>query len=122
MAEEYIKRSDVEAAFRSLDMQDLYLPIHFLELLWDVPAADVEPRQRWIPVTEGLPKRPKNWPRCELRRCYFLVALESGCVKSLGFEFATMEWHTVGSPVTHWMPLPEPPKETDGDEQTAETV
>lgn len=64
----------------------------------------------WTPVTEGLPKRPENWPRCELRRCYFLVALESGCVKSLGFEFATMEWHTVGSPVTHWMPLPEPPK------------
>lgn len=43
MAEEYIKRSDVEAAFRSLDMQDLYLPIHFLELLWDVPAAEVVP-------------------------------------------------------------------------------
>lgn len=76
----------------------------------EVDAADVEPKQRWIPVTEGLPKRPENWPSCELRRCYFLVALESGCVKSLGFEFATMEWHLVGSPVTHWMPLPEPPK------------
>lgn len=83
------------------------VPFSYLQ---NIPAADVEPKQRWIPVTEGLPKRPENWPHCELRRCYFLVALESGCVKSLGFEFATMEWHPVGSPVTHWMPLPEPPK------------
>ena len=65
----------------------------------------------WISVKERLPERPKGWPRCEIRRCYFLVALKSGCVKSLGFEFGDMRWHTTGSPVTHWMPLPEPPKE-----------
>lgn len=93
-----------------------------LKMIEEAPAADVEPRKRWIPVTERLPKRPENWPRCELRRCYFLVALESGCVKSLGFEFATMEWHTVGSPVTHWRPLPEPPKKKTVNEITPEMI
>jgi hypothetical protein len=65
----------------------------------------------WISVKDRLPERPENWPHCEIKRCYFLVAMESGCVKSLGFDFADMRWHTTGSPVTHWMPLPEPPKE-----------
>lgn len=107
---DYIKRSDALEHFGN------YLPGYSIQKddvirgVKELPAADVEPKRKWIPVTEGLPKRPENWPRCELRRCYFLVALESGCVKSLGFEFATMEWHPVGSPVTHWMPLPEPPK------------
>lgn len=66
---------------------------------------------KWVSVKDRLPERPENWPHCEIKRCYFLVALESGCVKSLGFDFADMRWHTTGSPVTHWMPLPEPPKE-----------
>lgn len=47
----------------------------------------------------------------EARVGYVLERVESGCVKSLGFDFADMRWHTTGSPVTHWMPLPEPPKE-----------
>ena len=65
----------------------------------------------WVSVKDRPPERPENWPHCEIERCYFLVALESGCVKSLGFDFADMRWHTTGSPVTHWMPLPKPPKE-----------
>jgi hypothetical protein len=73
-------------------------------------------RPEWISVKDILPERPENWPHCEIKRCYFLVALESGCVKSLGFDFADMRWHTTGSPVTHWMPLPEPPKEGSTDE------
>lgn len=66
---------------------------------------------RWISVKERLPERPDNWPHCAIRRCYFLVALESGCVESLGFDFGEMRWHYTGSTVTHWMPLPEQPKE-----------
>lgn len=64
---------------------------------------------KWIPVSERLPKKPKP----NLRRGWYLVALESGCVMSLGFEYDGRKWFNTASPVTHWMPLPEPPKEGD---------
>ena len=40
---------------RTMDMQDLYLPVHFIELLNDVPAADVKPvlRARWEICSDG---------------------------------------------------------------------
>lgn len=70
---------------------------------------------KWIPVSEKLPKKPDVYPKCELRRMYFLVSLESGCVESLGFDFDDNRWHTTGSPVVAWMKLPEPPK--DGEQE-----
>lgn len=78
--------------------------------LWNALA-----KRRWIPVTERLPEKPDGYPNCEIRRCYYMVSLESGCVKTLGFEFDRNEWHTSGSPVAAWMPLPEPYKPTCGD-------
>lgn len=82
------------------------------KLMFLVDAANqILEAAKWISVKERLPERPDNWPHCAIRRCYFLVALESGCVESLGFDFREMRWHSTGSPVTHWMPLPEPPKE-----------
>lgn len=68
--------------------------------------------QQWIPCSERLPERPKNYPNCEIRRCYYLVSLESGCVKTLGYEFDRNEWQITGSPVIAWRPLPEPFKES----------
>ena len=67
-------------------------------------------KQRWIPVTERLPEKPKNYPHCALRECYFLVALESTAVVSCGYDYENKRWHS-DFRVTHWMPLPEPPKE-----------
>ena len=67
--------------------------------------------EKWIPVTERLPE-PK------FAREWYLVSLRSGCVKTLAFEKGGRTdnlfrpgWHETASPVTHWMPLPEPPKE-----------
>jgi len=64
----------------------------------------------WISVEDKLPKNPDGYPHSEIRRSYFLVALKSGCVESLGFDFDRMQWQHTGSPVTHWMSLPEPPE------------
>jgi hypothetical protein len=69
-----------------------------------IDSANSKPK--WIPVSERLPENPHG-----LRREYFLVALESGCVESLGYDFDCNRWHITGSPVTHWMPLPQPPVE-----------
>jgi len=89
------------------------------EMFWNKEAEEalrrfqvaVANKLRWIPVTERLPE-PK------FAREWYLVALESGCVKSLAYEkegrtdnLFRPGWHETASPVTHWMPLPEPPKE-----------
>ena len=73
-------------------------------------------QERWISVKDEMPEKPEGYPHSEIRRSYFLVALKSGCVESLGFEFDRMQWQHTGSPVTHWMPLPEPPKEVKQDD------
>lgn len=64
----------------------------------------VNSKPKWIPVTERLPNPT-------FAREWYLVALESGCVTTLGFERETMQWHITGSPVAYWMPIPKPPKE-----------
>lgn len=68
----------------------------------------------WISVKDGTPKRPPDVGGLRVRREWYLVALESGTVMSLSYEFDEDRWQGVGSPVTHWMPLPEPPKEVSG--------
>lgn len=68
----------------------------------NLPAADVVERPRWISVKERMPEDGKN-----------VLAYEGG-----GFYF--LDWCSDGkwvvasastAVVTHWMPLPEPPKE-----------
>lgn len=67
--------------------------------------------QRWVPVTERLPEKEDT----------YLVYTERGSVYSSHFytemKFASgyvreASWSQRGKvKVTHWMPLPEPPKE-----------
>ena len=44
---DYIDRESIRnAVWHNCDMQDLYLPVHFLEIVDDSPAADVAPVKR----------------------------------------------------------------------------
>lgn len=78
--------------------------------------------QQWIPVTERMPEDdlPSNTHRSQIR-C--LVATDKGTVKRCvrqryekkidgKWQLSGWEWNkdTFAKP-THWMPLPEPPKE-----------
>jgi len=68
---------------------------------------------KWIPVTERLPEKYD---------CYYLVVLNNWntdfCLytKEKGFGmYITPKWWDANDEVTHWMPLPEPPKEEQDD-------
>ena len=67
--------------------------------------------QEWISVNDRLPE-----PKHEFdARNWYLVALSNGVVKELAYEFHNHSvfgygWRETAYPVTHWMPLPQPPK------------
>lgn len=85
-------------------------------LLQDVLSLLKEQEARWIPVTERLPEEwhivityqpSPSWmeDRIGLRRT--AVYIGNG-------KWREAEKHNMMElPVTHWMPLPEPPKEED---------
>lgn len=67
----------------------------------------VEQIPRWIPVTERLPQE-REWVLCQCRaKIRMVLRLQNGY------------WHQdsrhefMSGFVTHWMPLPEPPKEEE---------
>lgn len=75
-----------------------------------MPAVDMP---KWIPVTERLPECVN-----------FLVALANGMVGEAFMMNGDFYWQEVAASweyeapikgVTHWMPLPEAPKEVDHD-------
>ena len=84
-----------------------------LDLVGEIPAADVEPVRRWIPCSESLPGLPID-----------VLAVVSGTVGNIrlvdSLEIGSFHvdegwilemWPEWEDPtVTHWMPLPEPPK------------
>ena len=65
-----------------------------------IPAADVVERPQWIPVTERLPEVLK---RVLVYSKIQGVISDFICHDGSGWYRAAL--------VTHWMPLPEPPKE-----------
>ena len=75
-----------EAQKQALDIAQR--DIEFVDLMPDVPV------QRWIPVTERLPKDSEH----------ILVCYRDGWVCD--------QYSPVDGGVTHWMTLPEPPKES----------
>lgn len=82
-----------------------------------------EKKSRWIPVTEQLPDRNKS----VLVRCAN-TTIQGGHVTHIGSCDSERIWFLKTQPdtlsfpfrdwkVTHWMPLPEPPKEEHHENQ-----
>ena len=120
--DDYIKRSDAFkwVCGRCLDAdecENLADPCFVEVSINMIPAADVEPKQRWIPVTERLPEKKINPNTRDFE--YVLCATVFGDVRpyKYGAPIGQGEAHFwngagyVDAYVTHWMPLPEPPKE-----------
>ena len=112
-----IDRDELYKALAQWDWQDLYLPVHFKELVDELPVqrsyedgvrkgyedavrhyAKMALKQ-WIPVSEGLPKEKGIYP--------------VWTAKGFGDHLSTSYWDGNGWSlrVVAWMPKPEPYKE-----------
>ena len=88
-----------------------------------VPAADVVERPRWIPVTERLPEENGRYLVRYVRDIDLEGGVHSDEVRTMRFVDAQWRFPFICNPdvrkfvtrekVTHWMPLPEPPKEEE---------
>lgn len=73
---------------------------------WAADAEKAEETLRWIPVTERLPGR--EWVLCKCRaNIYEVLSLRDG------YWYHDPQYQYMSGFVTHWMPLPEPPKEEE---------
>ena len=75
--------------------------------------AVAQERTRWIPVTERLPEVWRNDETSELVN-YMIYSPYFG-VDIGNYHAEAKTWLCMALPctVTHWMPLPEPPKEVE---------
>ena len=102
-----VREKLVELLAVDLSGSDGYEP----ELIADYLIAHGVTVQEWVSVNDRLPE-----PKHEFdARNWYLVALSNGVVKELAYEFHNHSvfgygWRETAYPVTHWMPLPEPPK------------
>ena len=76
------------------------------ELIADHLIANGVTVQKWIPVTERLP---------ENKKCVLMYSADGGVAEGVYEEsrkrWIQWRWSVFDVPsVTHWMPLPEPPK------------
>ena len=117
MTDDLISRQDAIDAMATWDWQEVYLPIHFKQLLEELPSA--QPEQQWIPVSERLPKEPFG---CIVSYHGFMLtpygereydAIYPELLGYDGTDWNNSEGECVDNmiDVTAWMPLPEPYKE-----------
>lgn len=64
--------------------------------------------QRWIPVTERLPEDDRQRVLAVCIGDYLV-----GYPRIDTDRYVRQHWVRYGNDVTHWMPLPEPPKEVE---------
>lgn len=88
-----------------------------VKIINQFPSVNAAP-VGWISVKDKLPEPEHEFDA----RNWYLVALSNGVVKELAYEFHNHSifgygWRETAYPVTHWMPLPEPPMSArmDGD-------
>ena len=67
-------------------------------------------RSKWISVKDKLPEKRQRV------LCYFRYEPESPNVICENTFISRDIWLSEGSKVTHWMPLPEEPEETEGED------
>jgi hypothetical protein len=96
---------DTRIDWKNLEIERLKQALHDARIENSGQAAELErlnEARRWISVQEQLP--PVNTA---------VLTRWRGETFSVDWRFPSGEW-TTGAFVTHWMPLPPPPKEVQG--------
>ncbi len=122
--DEYIKRRDViglieDKLKRCETMPEAIVCARLRTAVMGLHSADVAPRAEWISVEERLPKN--DWGNHWKDRKYYLVFTKpSGLMNVAVYGYKEHDWWIDRNScvldkknykeVTHWMPLPEPPK------------
>ena len=111
---EYIKKEDIEQKIQD-GLNNLVLghdAIEVLGMIYEMPTADVAPVQEWVSIDDRLPEEGE-YVLCSLKGFNY-----GGNIQVCKFVPADkfkdkpyFEHFRNGFPsVTHWMPLPKPPK------------
>ena len=88
-----------------------------MDLIDDMPAADVQPVDRWISVDDRLPPIEKLYSSmvciCCTRKGYVLPLryVYTTVRKKEVYRWERMDGALWGDDVAYWQPLPEPPKQ-----------
>ena len=111
MPSDEARKAAKEIISRSYDAVDSSTPI--------AQIIDAHMQPKWIGVEERLPEAPFGESNADpILWCYvkqngegvtYPVYIHYGTLKFYGFDDYDMECPMLG--VTHWLPLPEPPKE-----------
>ena len=105
--DEYIER---ELALKTIrDNFSIYFP-NVLDAVRRIPTADVQPVNQWISVKDRLPEIGKSvlvyYPKWDGDEIQVAKLEDDGMMFDICGEF------NIGTGViTHWMPLPKPPKD-----------
>ena len=126
-----ISREALIESVKTLDMQDLYLPTHFIDLIEDEPSVtDTNVGGKWIPCSERLPeeresifKKAKGTDKWDPEMFESIsddvnvtVEFEDGTRKTMTSHTIDRKWicekeYRINKmKVIAWCPLPEPYK------------
>ena len=103
-------QTDCDYAYDNTDGSEDLLPGQDLAdaLRLALAALREQEERRWIPVTERL---HSDGHVLVTDGDQVKISCRNACYKTASGEFRCAQGYGSGMPVTHWMPLPEPPKE-----------
>lgn len=117
---EYVKREDIFPAVTEIAKEIVFGnqdDDKVVDIINSIPAADVEPKRKWVPVTERLPEEKISPMTMDYTEYPCVFDGRAGQREVRYYKFGKGHfWHGSGcidEYVTHWaepMLLPEPPK------------
>ena len=112
--DEYIDRETVIEAIMS-EPTDAHYPSWYAEKIKEIPASDVEPVRNWIPVSDRKPDLITCNAGTEYSEAVFVLTSGRKVMAAVwdGIDWlaAFGYWEAWGEEITHWMPVPELPKD-----------
>lgn len=121
--DDYILRCDAVEAMMTCRSLTGVAKLEAVNHIMPIPAADVEPKHRWIPTTEDVPHIKEGCVGVVVVNAVYwaigkyismpLRYVRKKIRNKLVERWEYMDGSIIHKSVLYWMPLPEPPKEAD---------